>query len=254
MNAIKKPYPHLSKAPIAEALVDFRIRSNNEPISLKEIESIHNAIKSKYPTKIENKIFQTNFIFKPEEASEQKMTGLLAGYRFESTDKKFVLQLSPDGFTLSQLPPYNTWNDLINEAKWCWNHFIEISNNFSINRIATRFINKINIPIESTIDFEDYLTTSPKIPENLPQTTGEFLSKNVIHCVEEQAILILTQSFQPSITESKFIQVIIDIDVFKEGDFDCNKNEHWLLLNSLKDLKNDAFFGAIKTKTLDLIK
>ena len=251
---IKKPYPHLTRAPIVEALVDFRIRSNSEPISVEDIEGIHNAILAKYPTKIENKIFQTNFIFNTTEPSEQKMSGILSGYRFESADKKFVLQLSPDGFTLSQLAPYNNWNDLINEAKWCWNEFNRISENSSIIRVATRFINKINIPLVASIDFDDYLTSSPKIPDNLPQTTGEFLSRNVIHCIEQQAILVLTQSFQNPSADIQSLQVIIDIDVFKEGNFDCKENEHWVLLETLRDLKDDAFFGSITPKTLDLIK
>jgi uncharacterized protein (TIGR04255 family) len=152
------------------------------------------------------------------------------------------------------LAPYTDWNELLDEAKRLFKKFYESVGEFSIVRVATRYINKLEIPVITTIDFDDYLTASPKIPESLPQFTGEFLSRNVIPCPDQSAVLILTQSFQGPSIQTKIASVIIDIDAFVEREFPCNSEECWTTLTILRDLKDLAFFGAITDKTVELIK
>lgn len=254
MSSLKPPFPVLSRAPIVEAIVDFRIRSDKEPISLEVLESFHESIKDSYPTKGETRLYQTSLVIDEKKEPQQQISGILAGYRYESVDKKFVLQTSPDGFTLSRLAPYTNWDELLKETKELFEKFQNSVGEFSIVRTATRFINKLEIPANGPIDFDDYLTASPKIPESLPQLTYEFLSRNVIPCVEQSAMLILTQSFQIPIIHQVAIPVIIDIDAFVEKEFSGNLNECWATLGSLRDLKDLAFFGAITDKTVELIK
>ena len=62
MSSLKPPFPVLSRAPIVEAIVDFRIRPNKEPIALETLEKFHDSIKESYPTKGETRLYQTSLV------------------------------------------------------------------------------------------------------------------------------------------------------------------------------------------------
>ena len=77
-----------------------------------------------------------------------------------------------DGFTFSRLKPYETWENLRDEAYRLWQKYREITSP-EIIRVALRYINKLEFPLPIK-NFSDYLTAAPIVPAELPQGVSSF--------------------------------------------------------------------------------
>lgn len=241
---------HLEKAPIVEGLIDLRVRLSKgfEPQRLKEL---HARISERYPACLESSTFQTELEFNPEHGAKHAFQRNVSGYRFESTDKRYVLQAQVGGFTLSRLKPYETWELLFAEARQLWGDYVQVAQPESVTRVATRYINRLELPIG---DLDEYLTAAPKIPSRLPQSVSEFFSRVVVPEAQKGASIILTQVLEPVDSTKGVAPVILDVDVFKEEVFAPESEAVWDLLSMFRDLKNEAFFGSITKKARDLFK
>src|SRR5262249_32303051 len=116
-----------------------------------------------------------------------------------------------------------------------------------VNRIALRYINRLELPFHRGDEFSRFLTAAPEVPPGAPQNVSEFLSRVVTHDGDESTVII-TQQLGPAETASV---VAIDIDAFKVGNFSTNPNELGRILEQLRILKNQAFFSLL---TEDAVK
>lgn len=241
-------HPHLKNAPIAEAVIDFRF----QPALIIEpdkISAIHKSIILDYPTIQENKEMQLGFVVGPDQTTQQTVSDSIIGYRFENSDKKFVFVASKNGFTLSKLPPYDNWDSFVLEAKKLANIFFGILGHQTIVRTAVRYINQIQID-EIQFDFDDYLVAGPKVPEGLPDMLSEFLIRNVIPCVEKKALVTIIQQFN-AVNSLDPVRITLDIDAVCFEEYESNSGKQWEFLNSLRELKNNAFFKSLHPKGLE---
>jgi len=243
---------HLNNAPIVEALIDIRVRpqARTEPSKL---ESIGALIKDRYPTVKPIHQVATHVEFKIGVDAVPSVTQRQLGYRFESGDAKYVLQAQTLGFTLSRLAPYETWEALIEEAQAMWKHYVAVAEPESIERVATRYINRIHLPLPIG-DFDEYLTAPPFVPKGLPEYVSEFFSRMVINDPHSQAVIIFSQAFEPLGPGNATLPVIVDIDVFKATSLPTDGTDHWKLLAEFRDIKNTAFFASLTPKTVELLK
>jgi uncharacterized protein (TIGR04255 family) len=212
---------------------------------------LHEAIKDSFPIRKEARRWETHFEVKQAEDPAHTSSVRFVGYRLESKDGRKVWQVQHDGFTLSHLKPYDRWETLVDEAKGLWNLYADVAEPIAITRVATRFINRLELP-GAGLDFDDYLTVAPRIPSALPQMFVEFLSRIAVPKPELGAMIVITQALEPATQSDGRVPVTIDIDAFKAGAFDTRAGEAWELLERLRSLKNDAFFGSITTRTLEL--
>jgi uncharacterized protein (TIGR04255 family) len=165
---------HLSKAPIVEGLIDIRVKPADgfEPVGLLAISDL---IKEQYPSSKEALRLQASLQFKEGQSPEQSLVTEKVGYRYDSIDGKHVLQVQHGGFTVSRLKPYDTWESLLAETKRLWTLYVAIAKPQAITRVATRFINRIELSVTG-LDLTTIYNT-PTIPKNLPQLIREFLSQ-----------------------------------------------------------------------------
>lgn len=247
-----QPFPKLSRAPITEALIDFRLRPLL-PIALEQLSQLDAQLNADYPVKKDIRAIQAAIRVGAEAGQQVISSDQLIGYRYESKVTPFIFQARVDGFTVSRLAPYSTWDELLAETKRLWEIYSAIVGNTTIVRVATRYINKIHFP-GSAIDFDDYLTAGPKIPEGLPQELIEFLTRTVVPFDDHKALLVLIQASEPTLPSSPGFPVLLDIDVFHEGAYDSSDGQFWQLLEDLRVLKNRAFFASLTEKTLGLLK
>ncbi len=243
-------YSLLQRAPITEALIDIRVKVKDE-YNVEIFNRLHETISEQYPQKTESHKKEGKIEFKKGDLGVSSVTDKFLGYSFLSPDRKQIFQARIDGFTFNKLSPYDKWEALRDEAIRLWQMYRDLTSP-EIIRVALRYINKINIPIESTgtIRFEDYLTTSPIVPEKLPQGVSSFLSRVVIHDPEIDAAAIITQVFE-GVLDPKFISIILDIDVFKQKEI-FNEEEAWQTLEKLRVFKNNIFFESITEKAKEL--
>lgn len=243
---------HLNNAPIVEALIDLRVRPQpgTQPSKL---EAIGARIKDRYPTVKPIHQVATHVELKAGADAVQSVSQQQLGFRFESSDAKSVLQAQTLGFTLSRLAPYETWEALIQEAQAMWPHYVAVAEPESIERVATRYINRIHLPLPIG-DFDEYLTAPPLVPKGLPDYVSEFFSRMVINDPHSQAVIIFTQAFEPLGPGNTALPVIVDIDVFKATSLPADGTDHWKLLTEFRDIKNTAFFASLTPKTVELLK
>jgi len=240
---------HLNNAPITEALVDIRVKLPPD-VDIIKLESIGDLISDRYPKKKKRIRYEGKIDFKEGKPPEHKdTTPWVDGYIYTSENEKYVVQSRLDGFTLSRLKPYETWEKLRDEAYKMWEPYVKIASPEIITRVALRYINRLELPL-SMGDFNEYLTSPPTIPKNLPQEISTFLTRVVIHEKSISAFAIITHVFEAVINDT--VPIILDIDVFKEGEFEVDKNEAWDVIDKLHKFKNKVFFESITQKTKEL--
>jgi uncharacterized protein (TIGR04255 family) len=248
-------YAHLNKAPIVEALIDFRVKPK-DGLQPSDLQPIQEKLKDRYPTQKSIRQVKAEFSMNvgdgaaPENPIRSTSEPSI-GIRLDSTDRLRVLQAQTHGFTFSCLKPYDTWEALLEETKALWDLYVEVAAPVSLTRVATRFINRLELPLPIP-EFEEYLTRPPVVPNGIPESVSEFLSRIVAHDTATGASIVVIQALETVVPGSNILPVLLDIDVFKQANFDVNSYDYWELLSEFRNLKNTAFFGSITERTKEL--
>lgn len=221
------------------------------PVS--QLVQIGEKIKSSYPTQKELREFQAHVAVAPHQARSQSFAPAHVGYRYEKPNPPFVAHVRPNELLVSRLKPYDRWENLLAEAQWLWSEYCAICRPEAITRIATRFINRIELPMNG-LDFDVYLAAAPIIPKGLPQTFEGFLTRIVVPHPETGAHIAMSQWLDAPNPQTRTLPVIIDIDVFKEVDLPGDSPVLWEILAKMRDVKNHAFFDSVTPTCLELFR
>jgi len=244
---------HLNNAPITEAIIDFRVKLPSE-FKVEAFLELKKTIGDRFPKVEERKLFSSQLRIKkgkPQPPSAEYHG--VQGYFFRPEDDKKVVQFRIDGFTFSRLKPYTYWEEMLEEARELWGMYCEIAQPEAVTRLATRYINHINIPLPID-DLSDYFTASPKIPDNAQGVISGFLSKVVVYDQELDVATNIVQALEKSTKPDKYITVVLDIDSFKTGDFNVSNGEIWETFANLHNIKNQMFFSSITDETARLFE
>jgi uncharacterized protein (TIGR04255 family) len=202
-------------------------------------------VRDHYPHIKEQTEYQ--FHFRAGTSHEQRTVATPVGYRISSEDEKRVIQATSNGFTFSWLKPYETWEALHDEAQRLWTIYEELVQPELITRVATRYINQIDLPRQQG-NFDDYFTVSPQIPSSLPQSIYGFFSRIIISDEQKELYSTVIQSFEPA-GMPNIISVILDIDAYKAYEF-AQSSDAWSTLNRLRRFKNRIFFESLTETTV----
>jgi uncharacterized protein (TIGR04255 family) len=241
---------HLRNAPITEALIDFRV-TPREGLTFAGLKNAIEAVDSGYYVK--SPISEGTFALtlapegKPQTAAESAQVGL----RLHSADEKYVGQFRLAGFTLSRLPPYEKWENLLEEARRLWAIYVESLAPTRVVRVATRFINNLNLPLEPGESFQTYLHKLVDVPEEAPQAVEAFFQRFRLVDSARGARVILTLALD-GMPAGGPAPVILDIDAFIAAKLNPLDRELWTILERLRELKNRSFFGTITEPAAEL--
>lgn len=237
---------HLNSAPIKEALIDIRIAAPAE-LTIEDLAAIPEQLKDLYPNVEVRSKWESLIEFREGKAVEPKMLDHgPTGYFLKTVEGNQVAQFRLDGFTLNRLPPYDCWETFAGEARRLWEIYKTYAKPAYLERVAVRYINKFELPLP--LDFDTYLTAGPKVPEALPQTISDFLTRVVVHDVDIGAAATITQTMEPM--QPQMATVILDIDAFKISRLDDDRGL-WDTLSDLRNFKNRIFFESITEKTAE---
>lgn len=243
-------YTVFPNAPIVEALLDIRAKLPKK-VSSEHFLSLYEPIKDRYTKKTERKFVKGAFAIGPEPTATVDDSGS-TGYFFESSSEKKVFQARLDGFTFNKLKPYECWASFRDEAHYLWDLYCDLANPEEIPRIALRYINRIEVPTPIN-DFGDYIATNPQVAPGLPQEVMHFFMQLVLPKDEIGATARITQTMEKHTPEGK-LPLILDIDVWCEGQFADNAFEMWNKVEMLRNFKNDIFFKTTTDKAKELFK
>ncbi len=240
---------NLSRAPIQEAIFDFRVGFGH-PLTKPDFHILSEGLVATYSKQDELNRHSAQMKFEGATHSVSQST-VFGGMKYESNGGEFVVQAQIDGLTISRLHPYAGWDNLYEEARRVWELFERSLKPLSLERIACRYINRFELPV-GNFDFRDYLVSAPEIPPGLPQGVSRYFLQQEVPSPENGAIVLLTQALESGLPGS--VAFILDIDTFKSSSFDVGDESWWLELENLRSLKNQFFFGSITDKCKDLFR
>lgn len=242
---------HLRNAPITEALIDFRVRSNKTEILENSLDTLKERLGSRYPKVQAGHGYRAQVLFRLGGTTENSSgeTGF-QGYFFESQDGLNIVQFRPDGFTFNRLKPYTSWEEIFAEALGLWKLYVEVAKPEYVIRVALRYINYIKLPLP-IYDISQYITGLPDVPKNTFYSLTGFLTR--LQLIEPKLKLeaAVTQVLEPNI-EPNSVVIILDIDTFKQKEFNPQDNEILTIFDALHEMKNTIFFGSITEETVRL--
>ena len=242
---------HLTRAPITEALIDFRVSAPKEFDATKFL-ALKKQLGDRYPNVQERRGAEAAIEFGPGKFSTHTEDLGLHGYFFKSADGLNIAQFRVDGFTFNRLKPYTSWEQIFPEALSLWKLYTERVSPECVSRLALRYINHLNIrlPIE---DFSQYLTSPPVVPPELPQEISSFLTRVVLHEPELSLAANVTQALEKGLDPNS-VAVILDIDANKVGEFDPHGEEISQVLEALHVFKNRIFFSRLTARRHNIVE
>lgn len=250
---------HYPNAPITEALIDLRI-THAQDFVVSDLEAIGEAIASQYPVQESMHLYSGQWsIREVGEPMQAEATHRHGGFRFTDQNKQQSLQVRFDGFRFSAFPPYDRWETFRDEARRLWKLYSSIARVESVTRVAVRYINRIDVPIEGTVQLEDYLRTYPEVSKDMPDegTIGNFFMQLQQWQEDLNCMLIVNEAPVPPPDEG-ITSFQLDFDLFREQfEEPWQMDEEaavWEFLEQLHDRKNKVFEASITDATRRLIK
>lgn len=239
------------KPPIVEAIIDIQVPLGTAVLTEAELKTFGELTEGKYPTT--TPIRQVLFGI---DTSNLAPTGAPqhANVGWRCSGSGAVVQLKNNGFTFSRLPPYTEWESFREEARAAWNQYRRLINPQSIVRYAVRFVNKINIDY-SPIELFDYLKLYPQLPSDIPQDVGGMFMQLRMPQGDlmGNTSALINVALAPPDGLAK-LAIVLDIDLFCEGEVAISTDEVWTLLDTFRDRKNKLFEGCITDKARELFK
>jgi uncharacterized protein (TIGR04255 family) len=171
------------------------------------------------------------------------------GYRLFSEDERKVLQMRKDGFTFSQLQPYDNWEAFFSEGSRLWRLYAAMAHPEDISRIALRYINRFSVPMTR---LPHCLTAFPALPEGMPPYVSQWMTRVLIHEPEIGTNAFLTQVAEAP--QADKIPMLLDIEAFIEGRLPLDPEQLLTRFLALHDLKNRLFFESFTEEGLQLFQ
>jgi uncharacterized protein (TIGR04255 family) len=238
-------WPNLSKAPIVEGLIDIRV-AVMPPAALDTLKACCDGLAAEFPAREDLRQITGQLTLSPAGTSFQQADAP-QGFLLRSADRKWAAQYRLDGFTISRLDPYTSWDELRRCAVKLWSDYLDAAKPTKIVRLATRFINRIPLPLD--VPFDTVFTTTFQISSSLPQSVAGYLLRIVVPFEQEAAMATITQALEVNKQACVF-----DLDVFSEDQEGIPADAIWNRLDILRGIKNRLFFESLTPSALEQFK
>ena len=246
---LKEKFPHLSKAPIVEAVFDIRVVPS---VKWEEV-SLQVDLKQRLPDfpKVETLRGARVQIVPPGQPGKPAFEDVgCVGLKLHSNDNLHIAQFNKGAFVFSRLKPYADWGKFSQEALRLWAIYCELLKPTEVRRIGLRFINRIAIK-QSPVELADYYKYPPEPLKELNWPLSGYLHHDVIQVPETPYSVNLIKTVQ-NVPEE--IGLILDIDVFIQSQFKYDELRIIECLEEMQWVKNKIFFSSITEKALKELK
>lgn len=215
---------------------------------MRDLLRCHAGEETRYPSCKDLKVGVGHFEVGPRLSASA--TSQHVGFLFTSEGQKYVYQARLDGFSVSRLAPYESWEAFRTEVRRLWNVYRHAVEPVRVERIALRTINRLDLP-GPRVELKDYLRTSPEIAGGLPQSLDGFFMRLQIPVEDLRSTLLLNETIieppRPGI-----VAVVLDIDLFRTEDLPQEEEGIWQLLETLRLRKNEFFEACITEPAREL--
>jgi uncharacterized protein (TIGR04255 family) len=239
---------HYEHAPITEALIDVHVRLP-DGITLETLAKAFVAEEQRYPTRRNRMMLESQLTGGAEVGASARQMQL--GYLFVSPDERQIVQARLDGFAFSRLVRYERWETLRAEAERLWRLYRSATGAVAATRVAVRYLNRLDLPLPLA-DFDQYLRTVPEISSDLPQGLSGYLMQLQIPQPDLGAIVIINEAMITP-PNPDVVSVLLDIDVFREGQEYPGDEEIWQAIEQLHARETETFEACITDRTREMI-
>jgi uncharacterized protein (TIGR04255 family) len=251
---ITQNHPHLSKAPIVEAVIELKSLATlswKEEEVLKYLASVlpeYNAAEKGVKSTIE---IPENGAGEEESGSTTHRTEWV-GYRFKHKTEPYLAQFQRDGFLLSRLKPYENWDRFLGEALRLWDLYVTMSKPDEIQRMGVRFVNLLEVPFASILS--DFLNHVPVSPVGLNIPFLDFLYSDTLKVPDSPYSVRIIRTIKRDLESEASFGLIIDIDVFTDSPIQVDHKSLEARLSEMRWLKNATFFGTTNPKCIEELR
>lgn len=243
------PQRRYKKPPITEAIIDLRVELPPD-FSISGLKEAHEGQEATYPTIQERHAAFGQMQIGPQVSATASSQHI--GYLFRSGDSKQIYQARLDGFTMSRLAPYESWNALRDEARRLWDIYRTVTKPAKVTRLALRYINRIDIPIPHQ-DFKDYLRTVPEVSPDLPQGLSGYFMQLTIPLEDIKSLALINETIIEPASQNA-VSVVLDIDIFRTADLPTDEEGIWAFFEELRARKNQVFEACITDRARELFQ
>ncbi|MFJ1269633.1 TIGR04255 family protein [Legionella lytica] len=236
-----------NKPQIQEAIFEAKFDYENFDVAMPG--QIFELIKNEYPTKLDYKHFSIAF------SENSNLPPLIQAplIRASNKDNSEVLQFGP-GITVANDLKYESWKSFEPKISKILAAYIDIAKPINVNRIGTRYINNIHIPIDN-INVSDYFNLDIQIPSQLSNMIGlelvfinEATRNNNTFTIRTK---FSTEAIKPNENGARFI---LDLDCYIEKQFDCDRDYLISLAKDSHDILEDFFEAIINNNTRQILE
>jgi uncharacterized protein (TIGR04255 family) len=244
-----RPRSHLARAPIVEAVIDLRVLPR-DGIAADHFSSLGSRVGQQYNPPSLMRSVQARFGIEGGRAVVPTQVEAADGWLYHSQTQRTVVQFRVNGFTFSKLEPYTTWEEVFGEARRLWSIYVQVAQPRQVSRLAVRYINRLRLPAPA--DLGEYLSAPPVLPQSIPQRMRDFLTRVVVDAPERNLSAVLTQASETPLDDRSAIQVLLDIDAFREPAMPADDPSLSEIFEQLRTLKNEIFFASVTERTVGM--
>lgn len=244
-------FPHLSKAPIREAVLDIKVEPHGE-LSPDELAKFVDKVQGEFSEAKPIRPLQAEFVARGDDPGVRLNPPQTLGMICWNESMTRAVQGRVDGFTVNHVQGYESWTVLREQARRLWGEYVAIAAPKKVIRCALRYINRLELPV--LVDMAASLLTRPEVGAELPQLVDDFFMHVVVPFPEGRKASI-TQASEP-LTEdgARSRGLILDIDAFSTRSFDIGDDGIWKEFDELRRLKNKCFFHSLKPATWETFR
>lgn len=250
-EGLKLPARAYAKPPITEAVIDATFEGKLPPSLL---EKQAHRLARHYPT-IEQK-YDIEFELAPvSDAEPPKPVSRIekSGFKLTTSDQVDVVLLSAGGIGTSRLAPYCGWEPFRDLARRNYDLCKEISGVRRCTRVATRYINRLDIPVEGRQRFDEaeYIRIGPRLPRNdMLGLNGYLVTVEAALPEIRCGLRIASASVPPAILDHA--SILLDIDLYRTDTLPQRDDDLWEIFETLHVHKNRIFEECITDRAREL--
>lgn len=249
MNPTPIPHRKLSKAPIVEAVIDIRTM----PVVNQNQETLRAYILSKLPgySNIQSMFaFQSTVQMKPDgKVNSTAKDGRWVGYKCSQPEGKYIIQWRENGFAMSRLAPYDSWDVFLADTLAVFAVYMEFTKITQVNQLGVRFINRIEYD-RSTESIDTILTGG-----NHDILGAEAERANLFHqdsfALRSKHFVNIIKAMEPNAMPNQKGAVILDVDVIRQSVISPEATKLKAELTEMRVIKNNIFFQSISKVKLE---
>ena len=235
-----------ARAPVTEALIDIRATLPH-PVAAQTLRAFGEGLEG-YPRIRTQTQGQIRMEASGVGSSVTSSHGV-RGFMYLDESEKQIAQVRIDGFTFSRVHPYESWEDLRDEARRLWHRYTEIAQPESVTRIAVRYINRLEFE-EDPVTLGKWLKLNMVTPLELGPMADFLLRMVVQHPDEPSYVGTVTQGTAQPTIKGRANAIVLDIDCWTSRTCDPAGDDIWRILEDLREFKNDFFFGTMTDEAL----